>query len=586
MKLIFASLLVSFLVASVANAQDIPGTAYPVDPAQQTHADVPKGEVFQFDLNQSKIYPDTKRTIWVYVPAEYDSAKPACLYVDMDGIQFGAPTVFDYLIHTGEMPVTIGVFISSGTLMKDDKDALRYDRSHEFDAMNNNFVDFLLTEVLPEVESKKTKDGRAIHFSKDANDHAIAGASSGAICAFTAAWQRPDVFSRVYSSIGTYVSMRGGDQYPGLIRKTEPKPIRIFLQDGDRDAWNPLFGSWYLANINMEAALSFAGYEVNHAWGHGGHDGVQATAIFPDVMRWLWKGWPQKVIGGKSNNDMLKTILPDSGSWEAVHPEITALAITTDTNHSVLIADTGGMKNEITATGKLKSNNDGEPKSYALAVGPNSTAELQETGDLKVFMMGIGKVSVFDKMYASKAVFDNQGNLYISTPEMFNNGKIETGKIWLVKPGAPPVKVDEGLRFASALTLSPDHKLLLVAEDNTNWIYSYVVNDDGTLKDKERWYWLHQTDNYGYNKMSDLAVDDHGNLYAATNLGVQVCDQNGRVRAILQLRGGPITGLCFGGPDFDTLFVICGGKLYKRKLKVKGVPAWAPPVKVESQGGG
>ena len=140
--------------------------------------------------------------------------------------------------------------------------------------------------------------------------------------------------------------------------------------------------------------------------------------------------------------------------------------------------------------------------------------------------------------------------------------------------------------FASAITLSPDHKLLYVAEDNTNWIYSYVINDDGTLKDKERWYWLHQTDNYGYSKVADLAVDDHGNLYAATNLGVQVCDQNGRVRAILQLPGGPITGLCFGGHDFDTLFVICGGKIYKRKLKVKGVPSWAPPVKVESQGAG
>jgi len=586
MKCIKLIPLAIFLLFNFCLAQDIPGMTYPVDPAQQGHPDVPKGEVFQFDLNQSRIYPDTKRTVWVYVPAEYDPAKPACLYVDMDGIQFGAPTVFDYLIHKGEMPITIAVFVSSGTLMKDGKEALRYDRSHEFDAMNNDFVDFLLTEVLPAVEAKTTTDGRAIHFSNDANDHAIAGASSGAICAFTAAWQRPDVFNRVYSSIGTYVSMRGGDQYPGLIRKTEPKPIRIFLQDGDKDAWNPLFGSWYMANLNMEAALSFAGYEVNHAWGHGGHDGVQASAIFPDVMRWLWKGWPQKVVGGKSNNDMLEMILPDSGSWETVHPEIIALAIASDTNHSVLVEDIAGMKSEITVKGTLKSDKDNEPKSYALAIGPNATAELQETGDLKVFTQGLAKISVFDKMYANKAVFDNKGNLYTSTPEMFGNGKIETGKIWLVKPGAPPVKVDEGLRFASALTLSPDHKLLYVAEDNTNWIYSYAINDDGTLRDKERWYWLHQTDNDGYSKVSDLAVDDRGNLYAATNLGVQVCDQNGRVRAILQLPGGPITGLCFGGPDFDTLFVICGGKLYKRKLKVKGVPSWATPVHAESQGGG
>jgi len=125
-----------------------------------------------------------------------------------------------------------------------------------------------------------------------------------------------------------------------------------------------------------------------------------------------------------------------------------------------------------------------------------------------------------------------------------------------------------------------------VAEDNTNWIYSYVIQSDGSLSDKERWYWLHQTDNIGYSYTADLAMDDQGNLYAATNLGVQVCDQNGRVRAILQLPYGPVTGLCFGGKDYDQLFVICGGKVYKRTLKVKGVPAWAQPVEPKSAGAG
>ena len=128
--------------------------------------------------------------------------------------------------------------------------------------------------------------------------------------------------------------------------------------------------------------------------------------------------------------------------------------------------------------------------------------------------------------------------------------------------------------------------MLLVAEDNNNWIYSCVINDDGSLKYKERWYWLHPTDNFGYSQVGNIAMDNQGNLYAATNLGVQICDQNGRVRAILQIPGGPITGLCFGGSNFETLYVVCGGKLFKRKLKVNGVPAWAAPVHPQATGAG
>ena len=584
MKNAFKMLLFIILLGNLSHAQDIPGITYPVDPAQQAHADVAEGQILQFDLDSSKIYPDTKRTIWVYIPAEYKPEKPACLYVNMDGIQFGAPIVFDYLIHTGEMPVTIGVFISSGTLMKDEKNVIRYDRSHEFDSMNNDFVNFLLTEVLPVVELKKTADGRAINISTDPNDHSIGGASSGATCAFTAAWQRPDVFSRVYSSIGTYVSMRGGDQYPGLVRKTEPKPIRIFLQDGLNDAWNPLFGSWYMSNLNMEAALSFAGYEVNHSWGNGGHDVIQATAIFPDVMRWLWKGWPQKVVGGRSNNDMLTTILPDTGGWENVAPQLAAAGITAEEDGKVWIVDTAGKTFDLTNNGMLSPESIISPIAKTLIQGPFRWKTLiDERGNVSTNYAGILSVK---QIHASKGVFDDNGNLYISCQGAADEKLKSVRGIVIIRPRQNPVVLDGDIRFPSAITLSPDHKLLLVAEDNTNWIYSYVINADGSLKDKERWYWLHQTDNYGYSKVADLAVDDHGNLYAATNLGVQVCDQNGRVRAILQLPGGAVTGLCFGGKDFDMLFVICGGKLYKRKLKVKGVTPWAAPVHSKSQGAG
>ena len=563
--------------------QDIPGLSYPADPAQQPHPEIPKGEVLKFEFNRSAIFPGTQRTYWVYIPAAYKPEKPACLYVDMDGVQFNAPTVFDYLINKGEMPVTIGVFVSSGVVMKNDKDVVRYNRSHEFDSMNNDFVNFLLNELLPDVEKQKATDGRAIVLSKDANDHAIAGASSGAICGFTAAWQRPDAFSRVYSSIGTYVGMRGGDQYPELVRKTEPKPIRIFLQDGYNDAWNPLFGNWYTANLAMEAALSFAGYEVAHSWGNGGHDGVQATAIFPDVMRWLWKGWPQKVQNGKTNNNMLPEILIDSEKWGPVELLDKVVAVTAGPGGDVLVYDSLGQVQKIDTNNKI--NLITSLKAEAIAGNANNTINFIGPNGKGLFAVAAGgkQSKIAENVYGKKLAVTEQGNVYITQPGLNLN---DEGKIWLVKPGGGATVVDKGLRFASAICLSPDRNQLFVAEDNTNWIYSFVIKPDGSLAYRQKWYWLHQADNFGYSRVWDLAVDNEGNLYAATNLGIQVCDQNGRVRAILQLPYGQITGLCFGGRNFDTLFIICSGKLYKRKMKVNGVPAWSAPVYPKSAGAG
>jgi len=155
----------------------------------------------------------------------------------------------------------------------------------------------------------KTADGRAIRLSKDGNDRAIAGSSSGAICAFTAAWERPDSFRRVFSAIGTYVGLRGGNVYPTLIRKYEPKPIRIFLQDGRRDL-NHWGGDWWMANQEMERALTFAGYEVNHVWGEDGHSNKHATEIFPDAMRWLWKDWPRPVKAGAGSAQLQEILIP------------------------------------------------------------------------------------------------------------------------------------------------------------------------------------------------------------------------------------------------------------------------------------
>src|SRR6185369_1217215 len=168
------------------------------------------------------------RDYWVYIPAQYKPNQPACVYVNQDGIQWKAPTVFDNLIDKKEMPITIGVFITPGKVLTgagtNAQD--RFNRSFEYDGLGDAYVRFLLTEILPDVEKQKASDGRTINLSKNGNDRAIGGASSGAVCAFTAAWENPQAFSRVFSAIGTYVGLRGSDRYPTLIRKYEPKPIR------------------------------------------------------------------------------------------------------------------------------------------------------------------------------------------------------------------------------------------------------------------------------------------------------------------------------------------------------------------------
>ena len=217
------------------------------------------------------------------------------------------------------MPVTIGIFINPGRVLAPNKDNSldRFNRSFEYDGLGDAYARFIIDEILPEVEKLKTANGKPIRLSKNANDRAIGGSSSGAVCAFTAAWECPGEFSRVFSAIGTYVGLRGAERYTTLIRKNEPKPLRIFLQDGANDL-NIYAGDWWKANESMERALTFSGYEVQHVWGEGAHNGQHGTSIFPEAMRWLWKGWPQPVKKGTSRNQVLNDILIPGEDWQLV----------------------------------------------------------------------------------------------------------------------------------------------------------------------------------------------------------------------------------------------------------------------------
>ncbi len=461
MKRVF--ILFALFLAFTAGAQELRHNAqYPDDPAFKPVADSLRGLILNGEITESYGFAETRWEWKVYVPVQYDGKTPACLLVGLDGILFNATTVMDNLIASGEMPVTIGVFIQPGVTYDAEGNVLRYNRSNEFDRTDGTFARFLEMELLPTVERLVTPDGRTVRLSRNPDDRAITGASSSGIAAFTAAWERPDLFHRVYSSVGTYVAMRGGNDYPAYIRKCEPKPLRIFLQDGLKDAWNPLFGEWWEQNLLMESALDFAGYEVLAHWDRGGHSIYHGTKMFPDAMRWLWKGWPAPVKAGDSRNDMLQSLL---------------------------------------GTGKDR-----------------------ETGWQEV---------------ASKEL---------------------------------PKAVRERLDHPVTTLLYPSGKLEVTAQNHSNWLLCSLVGPKGQRSATEPFYWLHNPDNHTLDGAiaKDLAFDTLGNLFAATPFGVQVCDQNGRVRAILTLPSRRIDALCFTGRQ---LYVRSCGKVFVRTLKHTG---WNP----------
>jgi enterochelin esterase-like enzyme len=291
---LLASLLGLALTFHSVRGQD----NYVMGPESMQQKGVPKGEVTKFTW-ESKIFAGTTRDYWVYAPSQYDPKEPACVMVFQDGFNYQNPTgnwhatiVMDNLIHKKDLPVIIGIFINPGTFAaKGDKKKGGSNRAFEYDTLSPQYAQFLEKEILPEV-------GKKYSLRSDAAGRAVSGFSSGAICAFTAAWERPDLFSKVMSHFGSYTNIKGGDRYPGILRAAPKKNIRVFLQDGSNDLDNQ-FGNWYLANLQMEAALKFKKYDYKAVWGDGGHTAKHGASILPDSMRWLWRDTPPAKVEAK-----------------------------------------------------------------------------------------------------------------------------------------------------------------------------------------------------------------------------------------------------------------------------------------------
>ena len=540
---------------------------YPLGPDSTAHTSVATGKTFQFDMADSRIFPGTTRTIKVYIPAAYHGDQPACVYVGLDGLGFEAATVFDNLIAQHAMPVTIAIGVSPGTVASaNPPDNPRFDRSYEFDSRSDRLARFLIEEVLPAVEKYSTADGRPIRLSTNPDDRAIGGGSTGAIAAFTVAWERPDVFRRVFSAIGTYVGMRGGEQYYVLVRKTEPRPLRIFLEDGVHDEWpgGPEMGDWWMSNQTMNRALEFAGYDVRHVWGAGSHNGSQATAVFPDAMRWLWRDWPSPLHAGEPGNPVLQAILQPGMGWQVA-------------------ADHCGMVGTLAANpqGQVFSqvSKDGHP----LLCGKPGSGGFAFGAEGRLYVGRSAGVQVAGKildagLHVKNLTVRSNGDMYLLT---------QANELWLIPVHGVRVRLDRGLRGAGGLAFSPDGLWLFVSQSLSRVGYSYRVRTDGTVDARAPFYDFAVAQWEDGSGAAGIAMDRDGRAYVATRMGVQVLDRNGRVAAILPLPGNvAATGVAFGGSSFDTLFVAGGGNVYRRKMHTVGTPPWLAPTKLPPWGAG
>jgi gluconolactonase len=382
----------------------------------------------------------------------------------------------------------------------------------------------------------------------------------------------------VFSAIGTYVGLRGGHEFPVLIRKTEPKPIRIFLQDGRNDL-NNYTGSWWIANQDMLSALEFSGYDVRYEWGDGEHNSRHAAAIFPDVVRWLWRDWPAPITPnpeGKSRQDVYQVLLPGE-EWQVVsdgHRATDGPAV--NANGEMFFTDTPNSRIfKATAAGQATLFAENTNRGNGMMFGPDGRLYVGATAtkQLVAYDPG-GKVEVLaEDVSINDLAINVKGDLYFTD----SPGR----KVWFMPKGGKPRVVDEGIELPNGVLFSPDQSLLYVSDYTGALAWAFQIQPDGSLAHKQRYFYLHMPDAATRSSADGMAVDAEGRVYIATALGVQVFDQIGKCHAIIPAPqpGMSLSNVEFGGPNMDEMYVTNGDKVFKRKTKVKGVVSWRPPIK-------
>ncbi len=531
---------------------------------------IPKGTVKDFTFAASAIFAGTRRTGSVFIPAQYEPSKPACVYVRQDGYNAAEKGLLEALIAAGDMPVTVGVFVRPGELPAPRPGTLgRRNRCLEYDAMGDTYVRFLIEELLPFVAKEF-----GLNLSSSGNDRCIAGGSSGGIAAFNAAWERPGAFSRVYANSGSFVAFRGGHEFPTLVRKTEAKPIRAYLTTGMHDMENGA-GDWYLLDQEMDKALAFAGYDYVFRAIDGPHV-AGWNEHFTEAMRFLWKGWPTPVQAGPGAPRARDILLPGEGWTLAATGFTAARGAAANTRGEVFFADPSTdqvLRLGLDGTTTVFLTDTGHAN--AVAVGPqNEVYTVSETtATVLCYDAGGTRRVVVEDVPGRHILARPDGALYITGP---GDTPTAPSRIWCVKDGRA-TQVDSGLKRATGLASRPDQWLLAVADGDSKWAYSFQVEADGTLAHKERFFWLHVADGDDDAGAESICYAREGQMLVATRLGIQVCADDGPTQVILPLPdGSQALGVCLGGADGSVLFAVTGTQVWKRTVKLHANGAFSP----------
>lgn len=545
------------------------------EPPQIQPEKILPGTTKQFTFTQSKIFPGTVREVTVFIPAQYDATKPACVYVKTDGFNPREKTLLETMIATKEIPVTVGIFVRPGELPAPMKGTLgRRNRDFEYDGVSDNKVRFLTDELLPFIATEYQ-----LNLSRDGNDRCIAGGSSGGIAAFTAAWNRPDAFSRVYAASGSWVAFRGGHEFPTMVRKFEAKPIRAFLTTATRDMEN-VAGDWFLLDQEMDKALRFSGYDYRYRVIDGPHV-AGYLENWREAMAYLWQGWPERVKAGPSAPRAQEILIPGE-DWQLVAEGFKSTrGPACNATGEVFFADTSNNKiHRIGLDGTVTEFINEAGQAHCVTVGPDGSVFTvsEKSGKLMRYdAAGTGSV-VMDEILGHSILARPDGSLYVTSNGDKPHGP---GSVWLIKDGKK-TELDSGIKFATGMAYRPDQWLLSVAEGHSKWIDSYQMNDDGTLKNKERFFHLHVADWDDDAGAESLCYSIEGRQFVATRSGIQISADDGPTQVILPVPDGSrVTGVCLGGQDGDMLFAFCGNRIWKRKVRHHAMGAFTPWVKVD-----
>lgn len=561
-------------------------------PARHPGADrkpgVPEGTVTEMPVWKSAIFPGTERDWRVYVPAQYQPDGSAALMVFQDGHDYqnrdgawAVPSVLDNLIAAGDIPPMVAVFLNPGHHPEKERPNPwnSSNRSLEYDSLGDRYARFLLEEILPEVE-------RRWPVSKDPELRGLCGASSGGICSFTAAWERPDQFRRVLSTIGSFVNLRGGNLYPFLIRKTERKPLRIFLQDSSGDLDNP-FGHWPLANQQMHAALGYMGYDVQFDWQEGfGHNSHRGGAIFPDAMRWLWRKGPAASSPGKIKDDLggdlsLNKLLIEGQGWQVLAGDFGFA--------DGLSGDAAGnlYANDLKGGGYWRIAPDGSKTRVSDTFG--SGAKTAPDGRT-VFCQGAQKriVALDGKSGAVEVIAENvnPNDLVVTAQGWVFFTDTGKGEVMAVDLKTRTVRAAAGgIAAPNGIALSPDGGTLAVSEYHGGFVRAWRVGPDGELDAGLPYMTLRRPVDTGgefpFNAPPPLkkesggdgmTSDTMGRWYVTSTLGVQVFDPTGRECGLLThpAPGKQVISAAFAGPDRSWLCVSAGDRIFRRRVQASG----------------